>query len=69
MNKGIELDNSKLPPAMAAYKKREDVAEIIYDFVHRAQVTHRRVFADIPDDWKLEYRVVADRVIGRTNQP
>lgn len=55
----ITLDDNKLPPAMAAYGKRERVAEIIFDWIHKGQVTHRRKYDAIPEDQKEQYRAVA----------
>jgi len=49
-------------------QKREDVAEIIYDWLHENQVTHRRNYAQIPDHQKDGYREVAGRVIRRLAQ-
>jgi hypothetical protein len=65
MSKSIELDESKLPVGMVEARKREDVAEIIYDWLHENQITHRRTYAQIPDDQKTNYREVADRIINR----
>ncbi len=65
MSKTIELDDSKLPPAMIAFKTREDVANIIYDWLHENQITHRRDFDSIPEDQKEQYRCVAKAVIAR----
>lgn len=49
--------------------EREDVAQIIYDWIHEAQVTHRRNYGAIPEDQKQTYRTVADRVIERAGKP
>lgn len=65
MKKAIAIDESKLPEGMRHFKLREDVAEIIYDWIHEQQVTHRRTYEQIPDNQKDSYRTVADRVIQR----
>ena len=65
MSKSIEVDESRLPAGTVDARRREDVAEIVYDWIHEQQVTHRRTYAQIPDDQKASYRQVADRVIQR----
>jgi hypothetical protein len=65
MSKSIEPDESKLPVGMVEARKREDVAEIIYDWLHENQITHRRAYGQISEDQKANYREVADRVINR----
>lgn len=69
MGNTIELDSSNLPPAMAAYKKREDVAEIIYDWIHESQITHRKTYEQCSAEQKQQYRVIAARIIERASQP
>jgi len=49
-------------------QKREDIAEIVYDWIHENQITHRRTYAQIPDDQKASYRQVADKIINRLKQ-
>lgn len=58
----IELDESKLPPGMLAGARRERVAELIWDWVREGQVTHRRTWAQAPEDQKTQYREVAKSI-------
>ena len=44
---------------IAAYNRRERVAEIVYDWIHESQVTHRRRWKDRSDEDKAQYRKVA----------
>lgn len=39
--------------------RRERVAEIIYDWIHENQVTHRRAWSERREEDKAQYRVVA----------
>ena len=54
----IKLETSKLPFAM----QREVVAEMIYDWVHESQVTHRRSYSEIPN--KTQYQSLATRILN-----
>jgi hypothetical protein len=45
----------------------EDVAEIIYDWIHEQQVTHRKKYNERSDEQKESYRRVARQVIERLN--
>jgi hypothetical protein len=48
-----------------AVMQREAVAEMIYDWIHEQQVTHRRTYNQIPENQKSTYCGIADRVIAR----
>ena len=41
---------------------KEMVAEFVYDFVHENQVTHRKLYSEIPDDYKKLYQKIAHRI-------
>lgn len=62
MSNTIQLDDAKLPPAMAAYGRRERVAEIIYNWIHENQVTHRRTWAERTEEDRALYRRVAESI-------
>ena len=61
--KTVNLDNSKLPLSMQTFYKREQVAKLIYDFVHANQVTHRRNYDDIASEQKKRYQDVAQSIV------
>jgi hypothetical protein len=42
----------------------EQVAALIFDWIHAGQVTHRRVFTDIEEEQKNQYRSIAQKVIA-----
>lgn len=65
----MDPENSQPTAATAMHVKREDVARILYEWLHENQVTHRRIFDNLAEQDKQMYRTVAERVIGRASQP